>query len=83
MNTKKTYIGLGVVFVASIAAAVFLPVTETIRVLAAIPAIASLFGALLQIFRDRIAHERALWIIEAQNSFCNWGIFPHGGCCFR
>jgi len=69
MKAKNTYIALGVVFVASVTAALLLPVAETIRVLAAVPAIASLFGALLQIFRDRIAHERSLWILEAQNSF--------------
>lgn len=69
MNPKNTYIALGVVFVASIAAAILLPVAEMIRVLAAVPAIASLCAALLQIFRDRIAHDRTLLVLEAQNTF--------------
>src|SRR5216683_7388179 len=68
MNAKNTYVALGVIFVVSVTAIV-LPVGATIRVVAAIPAPGSLCAALLQVFRDTIAPERALWIIEAQNSF--------------
>ena len=69
MNNRNTYVALGAVFVASMAAAFFLPFGETIRAFAAVPAIGSLFGALFQIARDRIAHERSLLILESQNSF--------------
>ncbi|HUU12828.1 MAG TPA: hypothetical protein VM182_03850, partial [Terriglobia bacterium] len=69
MNTKTTYIALAVVFVASAAAAILLPVGDAVRTLTAVPAIGSLFGALLQIFRDRVAYERSLLLLEAQNSF--------------
>jgi len=68
MKAKNTYVALGVVFFVSVTAIV-LPVGATIRVVAAIPAAGSLCAALLQVFRDMIAHERALWIIEAQRSF--------------
>lgn len=69
MDKKNTYVALGVVFAASMAAAFLLPLGQGVRALAAIPAIGSLFGALLQIGRDRIAHERSLLILESQNSF--------------
>ena len=69
MNAKKTYIALGVVFAASVTTALLLPFGETVRAIAAVPAIGSLFGALFQIARDRIAHERSLLILESQNSF--------------
>lgn len=69
MDKKNFYIALGVVFVASMAASFFLPFSETVRVVAAIPGIGSLFGALLQIARDRIAHERSIRILELQNMF--------------
>jgi len=69
MNGKDTYITLGIVFVASMAAALLLPFGESIRALAAVPAIGSLFGALFQLARDRIAHERSLLVLESQNTF--------------
>jgi hypothetical protein len=69
VSRKNTYIALGVVFVASMAAAFSLPLGRVIRELAGVSVIGSLFGALLQIARDRIAHERSLRILESQNSF--------------
>lgn len=69
MKSKPTYIALAIVFVASAAAAILLPLGEMIRTVAAIPAIGSLCGALLVISRDRIAYERSLRLLETQNSF--------------
>jgi hypothetical protein len=73
------YIGLGIVFLASVAAASLLPVVETVRALTAVPAIGSLFAALFQIARDRIAHERSLFILESQNAF-SMGATSHMAC---
>ncbi len=47
----------------------FLPGGEIIRSLATIPAVGALAGALLQVFRDQAAHEKALLIVETQNRF--------------
>jgi len=69
MNSRNTYIALGIIIVASVAAASFLRFSTVIQDLAAIPAIVALFAALLQIGRDRIAHERSLFMLESQNSF--------------
>jgi hypothetical protein len=59
MNAKEPYVALGVIFFVSVTAIV-LPVGATKRVVAAIPAAGSLCAALLQVFRDMIADERAL-----------------------
>jgi hypothetical protein len=69
MNKKNFYIAIGVVFAASTLVVFFLPFSQVIREWAAIPVIGSLCGALLQISRDRIAHERSLLVLESQNSF--------------
>ena len=69
MNTKTTYIALTLIFVVSLATAILFPVGDVFRALSAIPAVVALFGALFQILRDRIAHERSLLVLEAQNSF--------------
>jgi hypothetical protein len=69
VNNKRFYIALCIVFLASMLAALLLPFSGLIRELAAIPAIGSMFGALFQIGRDHIAHERSLFILESQNSF--------------
>lgn len=76
MNTRNTYLALASVFIASLAAAIALPGAEVIRVLAAVPAIASLFAALLQIARDRIAFERSVALQEANNRF-SVGVTSH------
>ena len=71
MNAKTVYTSLAVIFVASLAAAIlfhFFPV-GIVGELASIPAIIALFGALFQLGRDNIAHERALRLEEAKNRF--------------
>lgn len=62
MRTKTTYIALTAIFLASVIAGVVIPVGEAVRALTAIPAVCALFGALFQILRDRLAHERALFL---------------------
>jgi len=65
----KTYLILLGIFLASLVAAIFLPVAESVKTLSAIPALLALFGALSQLIRDRIAHEQSLLMQELQNSF--------------
>jgi hypothetical protein len=69
MNSRKLYIALAVVFVTSLAVGVLGPFSNVVRELSAIPAVVSLFVALLQIMRDRIAYERSRLVLESQNSF--------------
>lgn len=66
---KAGYVGFVLVFVASILAAVFLPVAEPLQTIMAVPAIGSLCAALVQIVRDNAAHERAVLTQDVQNSF--------------
>jgi len=67
----KIYIGLSVVFVASLVAAAFLHFfsVSVVGDLAAIPAILVLFGALFQLSRDSIAYDRSVRLEEARNRF--------------
>ncbi|MGD1155991.1 MAG: hypothetical protein ABSA41_09200 [Terriglobia bacterium] len=69
MTRKTTYIAFSIVFVASLAMAILLPGGDFVRALSGLPAVGALLGALFQIFRDRIAHERSLLVLEAQNTF--------------
>lgn len=57
MNKQKIYIGLSIVFIASIGTAVLLPVSEFISGMITLPGIGALFGALFQIARDAVAFE--------------------------
>ncbi len=71
MNTRRRYVALAVVFVASLVAATFFhffPVS-IVGDLAGIPAIAALFGALFQLSRDSIAYDRSVRLEEAKNRF--------------
>jgi hypothetical protein len=68
MNSKRTYVALGTLFVISVVGYVLLPV-GAIQNIAAIPAIGALCAALFLILRDRVAHERAMFTLEVQNSF--------------
>jgi hypothetical protein len=63
------YAGLGIVFVASGAAAWFLPVSETFKGIAAIPGIAAMCSALMQLWREERAHERAQELLFRQQDF--------------
>jgi hypothetical protein len=71
VDNKTKYVGLGIIFLASLAAAAFFhffPV-NVVGDLAGIPAIAALFGALFLVARDSIAHERSVRLEETKNRF--------------
>jgi hypothetical protein len=71
MTTKRIYSVLAVIFLASLVAATFFHYfpAGAIGELAALPAVGALFYALFQLGRDSIAHERAVRLEEAKNSF--------------
>lgn len=54
---------------ASVAAAWFLPVSETFKGIAAIPGIAALCGVLVQLWSEKRAHERARELLFRQQDF--------------
>jgi len=68
-QAQKTYLGIAIIFVLSLLLVVLLPEGEIVRTLATIPAVGALAGALLQVFRDQAAYEKALLIVETQNRF--------------
>jgi hypothetical protein len=71
VDSRTKYVGLGIIFLASLAAAAFFhyfPVS-VLADLAGIPAIAALFGALFLLARDSIAYERSLHLEETKNRF--------------
>lgn len=68
-KTRKTYLGIAIIFVASLAFFYWHPGGDFIQLLAGIPLVGSVVAALLQILRDQAAHERALLILAAQNQF--------------
>lgn len=69
--SPKIYAALGIIFVASLVSVVFFHFFPVwiIGDLAAIPALVALFGALFQLFRDDVAHHRALGFEGAKNRF--------------
>src|SRR2546427_6321069 len=73
MNIEmKYYWALVVVFLASLGLIVlfhFFPVWPVVSDLAGLSAIGSLFGALFQIARDRIAFDRSVRLEEGRNRF--------------
>jgi hypothetical protein len=62
MDSKKIYVGLLIIFAASASAAVFFRSFpgNGVETLAGVPAIAALFGALFQLGRDSMAHQRSV-----------------------
>jgi hypothetical protein len=75
VNPAKIYIAWGTVFLASAAVAIFFHyfpagiVGKAVGELAGVPAVLALFGALYQLGRDSIAHERTLILEETKNRF--------------
>ena len=65
----KTYLGLAAVFGLSSVVYALLPSTDLLKELSAVPLVGSLLGALWQILRDQAAHERQLFLQDAQNRF--------------
>ena len=71
-NIKKnwgSYVAYILVFVASITATMILPVSETIKNIAAIPGIGSLFLALDKVWKDYLTHQRAVELQTKQQDF--------------
>jgi hypothetical protein len=69
---RKVYWALGLLFVASLILRFLPPVGgpgRIVRELSGVPALVALFGALFQLTRDTIAHERSLMAQQLQNSF--------------
>ena len=66
---RLSHIGYILVFVASFAAALFLPVSQILKGVAATPAIGALCLLLNQLWRDERAHERALELQNKQQDF--------------
>jgi hypothetical protein len=71
VTSRNIYIGLGVVFLASIVAVIFLHyfTVNAFAEIAALPVIGSLVGALFQLSRDSVAHQRVLALEDASNRF--------------
>ncbi|RJQ77166.1 MAG: hypothetical protein C4519_13915 [Desulfobacteraceae bacterium] len=65
----KTYIGITIVFALSASFFYWKPDGEFIQILAAIPLVGSLVGALFQLFRDQAAFEKELHLQESQNIY--------------
>ncbi len=65
----KTYIGITIIFLVSAAFFYWKPAGELIQILAAIPLVGSLVGALFQLIREQAAYERKLLLQESQNRF--------------
>ena len=68
MKSRTTITSLIVVFVASAGFVLCAPVRETIRNLAALPAIGALVSALFVLLREHLAHDRALLLHQLQAS---------------
>ncbi len=68
-QTKKTYLSIAVVFIASLIFLYWHPGGDAIQFLAGIPLVGSLVAFLFQILRDQAAHEREMLILDAQNRF--------------
>src|SRR2546430_1218103 len=70
---RNLYLAAGAVFVGSVVVVILQPdvgrIGGIVRELAGVPAIGSLFFALYQLGRDRIAYDRSLIVSELQNSF--------------
>lgn len=71
-----SYIALGVVFAASVAAAWLVPVADLLKGAIATPGIAALFGVLFQIARDQATFEKERFLQKEQQIF-NLGAASH------
>jgi len=72
----RLYSIISVVTVVSLLAAFFLPIPEWAKGIVSLPAAAGLAGVLFQLFRDRVAHERAVDLQRKEQMF-NLGIASH------
>ena len=74
--SKNIYIFLLIIFVVSILSAFLLPINEIFSGIAATPAVASLFAALFQLFRDQAEFERQKYL-QQQDQIFNLGATSH------
>lgn len=71
-----TYIGLTIIFAASVVCAYFLPINEILKNVTAMPAAAALVAAIYQLLRDQAAFERRDYLQRQQQIF-NLGTTSH------
>jgi hypothetical protein len=71
VGSRRVYVVLAVILLVSLGVVVFFHYfpAGVIGELAAVPAIAALFGSILRLGRDFIAHERTLAVEEHRNRF--------------
>jgi len=72
----RVYSAISVVIIVSLLAAFFLPIPEWARGVLSLPAVVGLAAALFQIFRDKVAHERAVEL-QRQEQIFSLGITSH------
>jgi hypothetical protein len=64
----KTYAGCSIVFAASFAATLILPAGSIVKALLAFPGAAALLSALYRLWREDVAHERAIQLQELKDA---------------
>ena len=74
--TNKTYIICSIVAIASFLIAYFLPTEAILKGIIALPGVSALFGALWQISREHVHHERQKEIQDREHNF-NLSISSH------
>ena len=68
-RTQKTYSAIATIFTVTLAFYYWNPGDAAIQFLAGIPLVGSLIAALVQFLRDQAAHEKAMFVLAAQNHF--------------
>lgn len=74
--SMKIYIFLGTIFILSVGLSILVPINELYKDIASIPAVASLVGALFQIFRDQAEFEK-MRFLQQQEQIFNLGATSH------
>ena len=69
MRRYWLYLVFVLFFLGSLVGVALLPSRSTLQHVVALPAFGAFFAALLKIFLDLLAHDRALLLLEAQNAF--------------
>lgn len=69
MKSRRIYLFLALICGLSVAAAMVPTLGDATRAVTALPAAAAAIGAVFQLLRDQVAHDRALAIQATQNSF--------------
>lgn len=69
LRKARLYLISAAVFLAACAAAALVPVSSFLKGAFAVPAVGSLLGILVQAWRDQIAHERSVDLLQRQQDF--------------